>query len=59
MRYWNEQEISILKRCWKKGLSGSKISALLKDRSRQSVLIKARRLNLDRRGPSTNKKVTL
>lgn len=52
---WNEEHISILKREWGKGLSSSRIG-LLVHKSRNAVIGKAHRLNLERLAPTPQRR---
>ncbi len=46
---WSEKEINTLKEMWSQGKTGNEISKVLDNKSRSSVLAKARNLNLSSR----------
>jgi GcrA cell cycle regulator len=49
---WNPERVEKLRELWKKGHTASQIASLLGDTTRNAVIGKAHRLNLDARAPS-------
>ena len=51
---WTDEKVQKLKELWKKGHTASQISEMLGDTTRNAVIGKAHRLNLEARAPSKN-----
>ena len=49
---WTEEKVAKLKELWSKGNSASQIAEALRDTTRNAVIGKAHRLNLEARAPS-------
>ncbi len=49
---WDDQKVERLKDLWSKGHTASEIAGMLGDTTRNAVIGKAHRLNLEARGPS-------
>ena len=49
---WTDEKVQKLKELWKKGHTASQISEMLGDTTRNAVIGKAHRLNLEARAPS-------
>ena len=52
---WNEEKVNKLRALWTKGHTASEISGMLGDTTRNAVIGKAHRLNLEERAPSKSK----
>ena len=52
---WTEQKVEKLRELWTKGLTASEIAGLLGDTTRNAVIGKAHRLDLEERAPSKSK----
>jgi len=52
---WTEEKVKKLKELWTKGHTASEIAGLLGDTTRNAVIGKAHRLNLEERAPSKAK----
>ncbi|MDB9760482.1 hypothetical protein OAB59_00760 [Pelagibacteraceae bacterium] len=55
---WTEKKVEKLRELWTKGHTASEISGLLGDTTRNAVIGKAHRLNLEERAPSKSKSVS-
>ena len=51
---WTDEKVEKLKELWKKGHTASQIAEVLGDTTRNAVIGKAHRLNLEARAPSKN-----
>ena len=51
---WTDEKVEKLRELWKKGHTASQISEVLGDTTRNAVIGKAHRLNLEARAPSKN-----
>ena len=51
---WTDEKVEKLRELWKKGHTASQIAELLGDTTRNAVIGKAHRLNLEARAPSKN-----
>ena len=51
---WTEEKIKKLRELWSKGKTASQIAEILGDTTRNAVIGKAHRLNLEARAPSKN-----
>ena len=49
---WTDEKVQKLKELWKKGHTASQIAEMLGDTTRNAVIGKAHRLNLEARAPS-------
>ena len=49
---WTEEKVLKLRELWTKGYTASQIAEMLGDTSRNAVIGKAHRLNLEERAPS-------
>ena len=52
---WTDEKVKKLRDLWTKGHTASEIAALLGDTTRNAVIGKAHRLELEERAPSKNK----
>ena len=52
---WTEKKVTKLRELWTKGHTASEISGMLGDTTRNAVIGKAHRLNLEERAPSKPK----
>ena len=52
---WTEQKVQKLKELWTKGHTASEIAGMLGETTRNAVIGKAHRLNLEERAPSKAK----
>ena len=55
---WTEEKVKKLRELWTKGLTASEIAGTLGDTTRNAVIGKAHRLNLEERAPSKAKSVS-
>ena len=51
---WTDEKVEKLRELWKKGHTASQIAEVLGDTTRNAVIGKAHRLNLEARAPSKN-----
>ena len=56
---WDEQNTKILRKLWAQGLSAAKISAQIPGKSRNAIIGRAHRLNLESRAASKKTSATL
>ncbi|MEK9918049.1 MAG: GcrA family cell cycle regulator [Pelagibacteraceae bacterium] len=54
---WTEEKVQKLRELWTKGHTASEIASMLGDTTRNAVIGKAHRLNLEERAPSKSKSV--
>ena len=52
---WTDEKVQKLRELWTKGHTASEIAGMLGDTTRNAVIGKAHRLNLEERAPSKNK----
>ena len=52
---WTEEKVEKLRELWTKGHTASEIAGMLGDTTRNAVIGKAHRLNLEERAPSKTK----
>ena len=55
---WNEQNTKILRKLWSQGLTASQISAQIPGKSRNAIIGRAHRLNLESRAVSKKASAT-